>query len=208
MTVLDNTYPQLDLDWKLGKIPSEKECVALWNKYEMLPNIREHSRLVAEFARALAYRINEKFPYKVSEECAYVGGLLHDIAKTITIRDGGSHQDLGASIVRAETGNPLLASCVFHHVLWPWEEGILDLKKHITHVPLLIAYADKRVLHNTLVRLDKRFEDLLERYGRTEKIRENIRQNYKQAKCIEDTLATVLEFDLYACTLTSGRLVA
>ncbi len=208
MGYFDNTFPPLKFSYNTEQLPSEKECYMLWDKYEMLPNIREHSQLVAEFARGLAILINRKYPNSVSENGAYVAGLLHDIAKTWTIKHGGNHQILGASIVRLETRSTFLASCVYHHVIWAWQEGELSQENMAFHIPLLITYADKRVRHNELVTLEDRFEDLQERYGTTEERKDNIQINYNTAKQMEDILSKKLEFNLNECTLDSGLLVA
>ncbi len=208
MSILENSYPQLEVDWKIRTVPNKEQCVALWDKYGMLQNIRAHSELVAEFARAMARRINEVCPNSVNEDFVYAAGMLHDIAKTWTVRNGGSHQQIGSSIIRMETNDFLLASCVLHHVIWPWEEGILSLENNILHPPLIIAYADKRVMHDNIVSLDKRFSDLFERYATTEEIRKNIQINFDQAKKMELCLSKKMEFDLNACTLISGLLVA
>ncbi len=209
MSILANSYPQFPLEWELGNIPTQNACFMLWEKYSMLDNIKEHSLLVAEFALALANKMKEKgLCNEEFAEAAHRAGLLHDIAKTWTIKNGGSHQQIGASIVRNETKNPLLASCVLHHVVWPWQEGILGIDNTILHLPFLIMYADKRVKHSSLVTLDERFEDLFERYGTDDNRRANIQLNYNQAKYIEKTFSEKLEFELYACTLTSGVLVA
>ncbi len=211
MSILENSYPQLEVDYKVRPVPNKEQCVALWDKYGMLPNIRAHSELVAEFAKAIAKRLNEVKPHStlhcVDEDFVYAAGMLHDIAKTWTVRNGGSHQQVGASIIRMETNDFLLASCVLHHVIWPWEDGILSLENNITHPPLIIAYADKRVMHDTIVSLEKRFEDLFERYATTEEIRKNIQINYNQAKKMEECLSKKMEFELNACTLISGVLV-
>ncbi len=208
MNLYKNSYPQLVFDYSdVGYIPNEKECYKLWNKYEMLPNIREHSQLVADFALALCKKINEKFADTVSEDLAYTAGLLHDIAKTYTIKHGGNHQLLGACMIRSETANPYLASCIYHHVIWPWNEGILALENMVFHVPVIIAYADKRVCHNEQVTLDYRFQDLFERYGRTELIREHIQVNYDQAKLMEKFLSEKLEYNLHESIVDNGCLV-
>ncbi len=208
MSLLDNSFPQIELEYDWGYIPTKAECIVLWDKYGMLSNIREHSLLVADFALALAKKINEKFPNTLNEDFVYAAGLIHDIAKTWTIRNGGSHQQIGSSIVRSEFDNPLLSSCVYHHVVWPWQEGILSLKNMIFHAPIMITYSDKRVRHNELVSLDERFADLQNRYGKTEEIRQNIELNYQQAKQIENYLAQKMDFNLHACTLISGSLVS
>lgn len=213
MSILDNSYPQLNVSPILGCVPNPEDCTKLWDKYGMLPHIRAHSQLVAEFAYALALKICEKTTwtpeYKEKyKDAAHCAGLLHDIAKTWTIRHGGSHQQIGSSIIRLETDNPLLAAAVLHHVVWPWKSGILGLESQIFHIPLLIAYSDKRVKHSQLVTLEERFKDLFERYGKTTDIKKNIQLNLEQAREIENILAKKLEFNIHACTLVSRRLVA
>ncbi len=209
MSILENSYPQLDMEWNIQNVLNMEQCVNLWDKYGMLQNIREHSLMVAEFARAIARRINQIHPNTLNEDFLFSAGMLHDIAKTWTVRNGGSHQQLGASIIRMETNDCLLASCILHHVIWPWEEeGVLSLENKILHPPLIIAYADKRVKHNTFVSLAQRFEDLFERYGKTEEIRKNIQINYEQALLMEQALSKKMELELNACTLVGGSLVA
>ena len=96
-------------------VPGDAACFALWDKYAMLPNIRRHSLLVAHVATVLAQRAADMgFAVRVPEVRA--GGLLHDIAKTYSVRHGGSHAQIGAAWTVAETGNyaiaqaPLLSS--------------------------------------------------------------------------------------------------
>lgn len=112
----------------------------------------------------------------------------HDIAKTWTILHGGAHDQLGAAIVREETGNPLLAQAVLYHVQWPWEEGPLAPENEPLRLPLLVAYADKRVRHDRLVSLEERFDDLLNRYGDNEEHRASIRLNRKRSLLHEAAL--------------------
>ena len=121
-------YPSLELTPDLSlPVPDRDECEALWEKYAMLPNIRAHSRAVADVAMSLARRAEDMgiAPEGTSEKTARAAAMLHDIAKTWTILHGGAHDQLGAAIVREETGNPLLAQAVLFHVYWPWEKGPL-----------------------------------------------------------------------------------
>ena len=150
-------------------IPDEAECVLLWDKYAMLPNIREHCRGVAGVACHIARRAAERGLVPsgrlLDEPLTRAAGLLHDLAKTYTIRHGGSHAQLGAAWVRDETGNPLIAQAVLFHVSWPWQDGELDDVADPLRLPVIVAYADKRVRHSEVVTLQERFDDLLERYG-------------------------------------------
>ena len=102
-----------------GGIPDDAACMALWDKYGMLDNIRAHSRLVAHIATELARRARAAgFPVNVAAVRA--SAMLHDIAKTYSVLHGGSHAQLGASWVVAETRNHALAQGVLLHVHWPW----------------------------------------------------------------------------------------
>ncbi|MDL2268292.1 HD domain-containing protein, partial [Desulfovibrio sp. OttesenSCG-928-G15] len=83
-------------------IPREEDCFALWDRYAMLDNIREHSKKVAGLALALANAAKEK-GFAVCPEAVYAAGLLHDLAKTYTIQHNGHHAQLGGAWVMRET---------------------------------------------------------------------------------------------------------
>ena len=53
-------YPSLELAPDLSlSVPGRGECEALWEKYAMLANIRDHSRAVADVAMSLARRAED-----------------------------------------------------------------------------------------------------------------------------------------------------
>lgn len=171
----------------LPPAPDEAACALLWDKYDMLPHIREHCRTVARVALDVASRA-------VARGCALdldavrAAALLHDLAKTYTIRHGGGHAQLGAAWVREETGNPALAQAVLFHVSWPWSEGPLAPEADPLRLPLIVSYADKRARHDQVVSLEERFADLMERYGDTEHHRNMIQLNREQAVSLERAL--------------------
>lgn len=171
---------QADPTWH---VPDKDTCFALWNKYAMLQNIREHSIMVAKTTLYLVEELRKKGHIFCSHE-ARAGGLLHDIAKTYTIYHGGEHAQLGAAIVRLETGNPHLAQAILYHVYWPWDQD----ENLPLCLPLILSYADKRVLHHESTTLYTRFEDLMNYYGTTENSRYFIQKNYEQSKAIEELL--------------------
>ena len=188
-------------------VPREEDCQALWDKYHMLDNIREHSTGVAQVAAGMAELVQAK-GVQVSREMAVAAGLLHDIAKTYTIRHKGNHAQLGAGWVMQETRNPLLAHAVLHHVHWPWENKLEALVNDDTHfVTMAIIYADKRVMHHQFVSIEDRYADLLERYGTTEQIRKNIMASHAQGTYIEQAFSRRFGVQLDEYTLDSGRLV-
>lgn len=187
---------------RTGTVPDVAQCHALWDKYLMLDNVRAHSTEVAHLAEALALRAVER-GHVVDVAAVRACALLHDIAKTYTITNGGSHAQIGASWVIAETGNHQLAQGVMMHVHWPWTVS----EDIVCSIPFFIIYADKRIMHDRCVPLKDRFEDLLVRYGHTDFARKSIRESYNQGLTIERALSAQLGLDLHAHTLDSGRLV-
>lgn len=174
--------------------PDDAACVRLWDKYGMLPHIRDHCRTVAAVAGEIARRARAAFGAggadagPVGEAAVRAAALLHDIAKTYTIRHGGGHAQLGAAWVRDETGHAGLAQAVLFHVSWPWKTGPLAPEADPLRLPLIISYADKRVRHDRVVSLEERFADLLVRYGDTEEHRASLRRNREQARILERAL--------------------
>lgn len=178
-------------DSTLPPPPDEAACVRLWDRYGMLPNIRAHSRAVAEVAIGVARRA-AALGHAVDMSALRAAALLHDVAKTYTILHGGAHAQLGAAWVREETGRPDLARAVLFHVTWPWVSGPLALEADPLRLPLLVSYADKRVRHDQVVSLEERFDDLLNRYGDTEEHRALILANREQSFTYERALAALV----------------
>ena len=188
-----------------GGIPDDAACMALWDKYGMLDNIRAHSRLVAHIATELARRARAAgFPVNVAAVRA--SAMLHDIAKTYSVLHGGSHAQLGASWVVAETRNHALAQGVLLHVHWPWAVPEREPGR-LFSIPFFVIYADKRVKHDQCVPLRQRYEDLLVRYGHTEKARKGIRLSWQQGECIERAFEAHLGYAIHEDSFDSGRLV-
>jgi putative nucleotidyltransferase with HDIG domain len=182
-------------------VPDDAECIRYWGLYAMLDNVAEHSRMVAEVATLLARRAVE-MGLDVDVPTVRASALLHDLAKTYCIRHGGNHSQLGGAWVAELTGNPVIACGVTHHVYWPFA---LDVARYFT--PLAVLYADKRVNHNRLVSIEKRFDDLIVRYGIPLNLQDTINETKEQALELEQLLCDTLEVDLNACDFDSGRLV-
>ncbi|GAB1410690.1 HDIG domain-containing protein [Desulfovibrionales bacterium] len=191
-------------------IPSDKQCATWWHRHGMLEHIKRHSQCVADIATALARcavrshpELTGAMPVDDWVQTIRVAGLLHDLGKTYTIQHGGSHSLLGASWVMTLTGNPHIAQGIIHHVHWP---GALD--PEAVFLPLAIVYSDKRVMHDTIVSLEQRFSDLLDRYGHTERSRAAITHTFEQARELETILSTFLGEDLHAYCTHCRRLVS
>lgn len=189
---------RLDPQWT---VPSAEQCTGWWDDYSMFENIKAHSRLVAGVAVQVGTMAKDA-GVDVDVPTIQASALMHDIAKSYCIDHGGNHSQLGAAWTMQLTGNPAVAMGVLHHVFWPFEP---DAEKYF--LPLVVSYADKRVMHDTLTTLEKRFGDLKVRYGKTEKIVQRIQQTYEQALVLEERLGKLIGVDLNACSFDSGRLV-
>jgi hypothetical protein len=111
------------------------------------------------------------------------GALLHDLAKTTSIANGGEHARLGAQWL-LDLGYPAVAEIVREHV-WlsrdpaePWPLREVEI----------VNYADKRVLHDEVVTLPHRFADLRRRYGRTPEIVQRISRNEQRSLILEEKI--------------------
>lgn len=193
--------PRLPSPRELPAALADEECFSLWDEYDMLPHIRSHSLGVARVATSLAVAAASA-GLDVDVQTVRASALLHDIAKTYTIRHGGNHSQLGGAWMQERTGNPVLAMGVIHHVHWPWE---VDVRAFF--LPLAIIYGDKRVRHDTVVSLAERFEDLYTRYGTTQYIRDRLAESQGQAAAIETALSETLGMNIHEHAFDSGRLV-
>lgn len=184
--------PQLRDDIFAAPVPDENECELLWDKYEMLENVRLHSRMVARVAYKLAL-LTEAKGIPVNPPAVRAAGLLHDLAKTYCLRYGGGHAALGAAWVVRETRDYNIAQGVAFHVQWPWP---LPAGDALCCLPIFTLYADKRVRHDKIVSLSERMADIIKRYGLTEEAREKIKSSMRQVEEIEKRLSSILGIDV------------
>lgn len=121
------------------------------------------------------------------------GALLHDIAKTKCIKDGGLHAEEGQLICNS-LGYPEIGEIVAEHVILKtfadkkYRQGSFGAKE-------LVFYGDKRVRHDQIVSLPQRLDYIIGRYGNNDAVRENhIRVNFEKAVEFEDYLFRYLSF--------------
>jgi putative nucleotidyltransferase with HDIG domain len=158
------------------------------DQYQMLDNIREHSIVVAEIVKAISTGLVHS-GVKISVQKAVAGALLHDIAKTQCIKSGGDHATVGREICLLHQFDEI-ADIVGQHV---WlEDYFLDgaySEKEIVY------YADKRVLHTSVVTLAERMHDIIDRYGRNDsRLAERVRMNFTICRGVEKKLFSHLDF--------------
>lgn len=181
----------------------DQTCFSLWDKYDMLDNIRRHSLMVAQISTELAKRALA-LGMEIDVCACRASGLLHDIAKTWCLKHGGGHAAIGASWVVQETRNYAVAQGVLLHVHWPWA---LPEAAAVCSLPIFVLYADKRVRHDQYVPLQERFDDLVVRYGKSASAREHIRKSCEQAIELERALSRQLKWNLNEDSFDSWRLV-
>ncbi|MDD5532285.1 MAG: HDIG domain-containing protein [Syntrophales bacterium] len=174
---------------KKNGIPSREQCHALMADYAMLPNIAAHSVMVMEVA--LAITDNVISGVEIDRELVAAASLLHDITKTRSLRTNEWHSVTGGRLLR-ELGYAAVAEIVEQHVtigeIDPY--GALEERE-------IVYYADKRVLHDRIVTIEDRLNDLVERYGTTPEIRRLILENRGTVLAIERKIAGFLRSDLH-----------
>ncbi len=180
----------------MKNIPSVDQCLELHDRFAMLDNIRAHSSVVARVAESLVdslERVGKTSGSLPEKEVVVAGALLHDIAKTLCIKTGCRHADIGQQIC-LELGYPEISDIVAEHVVLKnfradlYSKGVFGAKE-------LVFYADKRVCHDEIVSLEGRLEYILGRYGDNNPTKEHlIQQNFRQTIEFEKYLFGFLDF--------------
>ncbi|MCU0847100.1 MAG: HDIG domain-containing protein [Spirochaetes bacterium] len=171
-------------------IPSETECRELMERCGMLENIRRHSEQVRNVCLAIVDGLAD--PSAVDRGLVAAAALLHDIAKTRTIGTGERRHDLiGAEMLRDLGMDERIACAVESHVAFENFDagGRLEERE-------IVFYADKRVMHDTVVTVDDRVADLAERYGINEYIRNIIIENKEFVLKVEGKIRGFMKTDM------------
>ena len=160
-------------------LPTRNECLAMLAEYHVPPHIVSHSRTVAKLAVFLAQRLNENGA-AVDVELLDRACLLHDLLRVLDFQqkdyilfEGNlpqqekakwqrirakykamTHEDAAYDILREQY--PALALAIKKHRYM----AMLDEKeKPDTWEEKLLYYADKRVMHDTIVPLKDRLAE-------------------------------------------------
>jgi putative nucleotidyltransferase with HDIG domain len=159
-------------------------------KYGVPDHIIRHSEMVSKVAGFLAERLNksgENLDLGVIE----AAGLLHDITKMEGIESRRDHAQTGRMLL-LELGFRKIGEIVGEHIrLEPNRETSRIREAEI------INYSDKRVMHDRVVTLEERFEDLEDRYGLKgldKGVTERIKATEQQAYELERKIFFKLDF--------------
>lgn len=169
-------------------IPDKTTCLSLMDRYEMLPNIKDHSLMVSNVAVFLGKKLMEK-GFDLNIQLIEASALLHDITKTISFKTKEDH---------AYTGGLLLDKLGYHRVAFIVQQHVFlnnwDVNKNIAEEHI-VNYSDKRVMHDKIVTLHKRFDDLKIRYGKTQEKLERIDKMFRKTIELETGIFCLLPFE-------------
>lgn len=166
-------------------LPSPGQCLKLLQQHNVPEHVQEHSCCVALVTSNIASELAKK-GVAINKDLVLAASLLHDIAKIECLNNGRDHCTEGAKLLSG-LGLFDIADIVRQHVK-------LDKICMATNLPaMLVNYSDKRVKHNEIVTLEERFNDIKERYVKTEKDLERIKRLYMQTKEVEDLLFKALD---------------
>ena len=169
------------------QIPTQKQCYHLMCKMKMMDHIVVHSMQVCRVATFLADNLNQqqnRFNLKLIRAAA----LLHDITKTRSFETQENHALTGGQFL-AEHGYPHVGELVRQHVrLDEYSDPVILGEVEI------INYADKRVLHDEIVTLDRRLDYILEKYGKLPEQKERIRWLGEKTIAMEKKIFNTLPF--------------
>ena len=163
------------------KIPTQEQCFLLMCEMKMMDHIVVHSMQVCRVATFLAEHLNSA-PNRLNHDLIRAAALLHDITKTRSFKTEENHAVTGGQLL-AEQGYPEVGDLVRQHVrLDVYTEPVTLGEAEI------INYADKRVLHDRIVGLDKRLDYILEKYGKLPELQERIQWLWGKTLVMEDEI--------------------
>ncbi|MBD3249126.1 HD domain-containing protein [Candidatus Woesearchaeota archaeon] len=138
-------------------VPSTEECKRLWDEFDMPENIRQHSLNVNKAAMQIAEKL-KKAGEDIDLGLVNAASLLHDLDKFRTLDDVHNHGHMAESWLK-ERGYNKVGEVIRKHIV---PEIMKDSKAGWEDK--VVNYADKRVLNEKIVSLEKRFEYLRKRY--------------------------------------------
>ncbi|NMC53246.1 MAG: HAD hydrolase-like protein [Chloroflexi bacterium] len=143
-------------------LPSVPTCLGWLQEEGSSSLLLIHVQLVAAIAYQLAIWLRAN-GQAVDPILAHRGGLLHDLAKLLSLRTGASSDDHGRLAARLLTQReqPELAEIAYRHLLFCL---IDEDRRPQTWEQKIVYFADKLVEKSQLASLDERLQGLRERY--------------------------------------------
>jgi len=153
----------------------------------MMDHIVSHSEQVCRVALSLVDHMNGR-SVKLNRRLILASALLHDITKTRSFETKEDHALTGSQFL-SERGYPEVGRIVAQHVRLDsyFHGNALDEAE-------IVNYADKRVLHDEVVSLEKRMAYIVERYADGPDLHERIMWLWKQSRRLEERLFNHIGF--------------
>ncbi len=162
-------------------LPTQRECEAIWDRYNLPEKVRRHCRLVAGLAGILAGHLNCA-GLKLNVALAVAAGYLHDLAK-----GQPDHAGVGGRYLE-ELGYKRVGQVVAAHMDIQVKESLDESE--------LVYLADKLSDSDHLVTLEERFKRALEKFGDQPEILTAVAKRFKDARIIKNRLEDVLGISL------------
>lgn len=137
---------------------SNQECILLLKETNTPKNIFLHSRKVNAIAKFLATKLKEAGE-NIDIDLVHSASLLHDIKKFESLKEREIHHEEDGEKHLEKKGLKRISEIVGKHGSTKLIKG--EVK---TWEEKIVSYADCRVQHDKIVTIDKRFNDLNERY--------------------------------------------
>ncbi len=166
-------------------IPTRKETFRIIESCSMPVHILRHSLMVTRVALVIGNWLKSS---GLSIDLALVdrAALLHDICKMDCIGTTRDHA-LMAKELLTNRGYPRVGEVVGQHV---------RLESMNMDEAMVVNYADKRVMHDRVVSLTRRFVDLMERYGTDDARRERILLHHEKCIRMQKVISRACDEDL------------
>lgn len=166
-------------------IPTRKEAFRIIESCSMPVHILRHSLMVTRVALVIGNWLKSS---GLSIDLALVdrASLLHDICKMDCIGTTGDHALLAKELL-TERGYLRVGDVVGQHV---------RLESMDMNEAMVVNYADKRVMHDRVVSLTRRFIDLMERYGTDDARRERILLHHEKCIQMQEVISRACNEDL------------
>jgi len=149
---------------------NEKDAIAFLISSGCSPDVIEHCKAVAEYARKIAINIRENAsgkgdPINIDVDAVFVGALLHDIGRSKT--HGLNHAVTGARIAMDNSLDNKIVKIIERHIGAgiPKEEAIRLVLPEKDYLPVtieekIVAHADNLISGNKIGTMDELISNL------------------------------------------------
>ena len=168
-------------------LPSVRECFCIIREMKMMDHIIDHSVMVSNVAICIARSLRQIQPM-VNVRLIRSASLLHDITKTRSFDTGEVHSETGG-ILMTEKGFPEIGEIIRQHVVLDDSCGQTPVTESE-----IVNYADKRVLHDKVVSLDRRLAYIRKRYGGDPDLADRIQMLWDDTEALEKKIFRSISF--------------